>query len=110
MFSKIVDKVKNIPKDMINKHILNKYGKMLDLKLDIKNKSIDTNILLNGEDKAILVHIDKYEMIQKADKYFIILYGIHTSREWINLLAKDHIEGKEFIVPSVYASKLKLFI
>jgi hypothetical protein len=43
--------------------------------------------------------VDRYELTTVGDKTFVEIKEFHTSREWINLLAREFLKGKKFEVP-----------
>ncbi len=86
---------------------LKEYGKMLKLNLDSQNKSIEMEILLDGEAEPLHVKIDRYELTEEDGVHFLKISGITTSRAWINTLAASHLEGKHFEIPAEYAKMLK---
>jgi len=75
-------------KEYINRQI-KEFGKMLNLKIDPKDKNIELDILLKGEKESIKVTIEKYNVEVKNNTTQIKFDKVIASREWINVLIKD---------------------
>jgi len=89
---------------------IKEYGEMLKFNLDSTQKSIEVEVMLDGEHEPLKVHIGKYEMTQTDGKHFIQIYGVTTSRAWINTIASSYLEGKAFEIPAEYAKMLKMVV
>lgn len=89
---------------------IKEYGKMLKLNLDSANKSIEMEVMLDGEHEPFSVHVRNYEMTEEKGKDFLKVHGVTTSRAWINTIASSYLEGKTFEVPVEYAEMLKVVI
>jgi len=72
------------------------YGKVQKLDLNSKKKSIDLEVMLDGEVESLSVHIDNYELTEMDGIHQLKVSGITTSRAWINTLASSYLEGKAF--------------
>ena len=55
--------------------------------------------MLKGEVEPLTIEVGQYLLEIGEDELFITLKNIHTSREWIDIVAKKFIEGKTFTVP-----------
>jgi hypothetical protein len=89
---------------------IKEYGQMLKLNLDSEKKSIEMEVMLEGEKEPLTVNVQKYEMTQQGDKHFLKIQGVKTSRAWINTVASSYLEGKTFEIPAEYAKMLKVVI
>jgi len=89
---------------------IKEYGQMLKLNLDSEKKSIEMEVMLEGEKEPLTVNVQKYEMTQQGDKHFLKIQGVKTSRAWINTVASSYLEGKTFEIPAEYAKMLKVII
>jgi len=104
----IKDKITSkLLKVYINKK-LKKAGEMLEFKLDSKNKSIAMKIKLLGEDKDLEVNINKYDINEINDKFFIKISEINTNKEWINILSKELLKEKDFEISNEIYNLLKI--
>ena len=94
-------------KTAINKKI-KRFGTMLNLNLDSKNKSITLNVLLAGEDSPLELEIGRYDIVSHDDKYYIEMNDVSTSRLWLNVLAEETLNGERIEIPSKLAKLLKV--
>lgn len=86
------------------------YGKMLKFNLDSKEKSIDIEVMLEGEREPLALHIQKYELTERDGHHYLVIHGVRTSRAWINTLASEYLEGRSFEIPSEYAKMLRIVV
>ncbi len=91
-------------------HYIKEYGKMLKLTLDSEHKSIEVEVLLDGEKEPLLVRVERYELTEENGRHFLKIHGIQTSRAWINTVAASYLEGKAFEIPAEYAKMLKVIV
>ena len=89
---------------------IEEYGKVLKFNLDSKEKSIELEVMLEGEKEPLHVKINRYELQQVDGKDYITIQDVHTSRAWINTVVSQYLEGKKFEIPAQYASLLKMMI
>jgi len=83
---------------------------MLKFNLDSKSKTIELEILLDGEKEPLQVSVHHYEITQEGDKHFLVAKDITTSRKWINVIASQYLEGQKIEIPNEYAAMLKLVV
>ena len=86
------------------------FGKVLKFNLDSKNKTIELEVMLDGEKEPLNIHIDNYEIQEIDSQYYIAVQNITTSRKWINVVASQYLNGQKIEVPQEYAKMLKLVI
>jgi hypothetical protein len=96
-------------KTAINTQI-KEFGRMLKFDLDSKTKSITLEVMLEGEKEPLEVEVSRYELEEENGKYLLKLYGVKTSRAWINTLVARYLEGRKFDIPAEYAKLLKVVI
>jgi len=89
---------------------IKEYGQMLKLNLDSTRKSIEMEVMLDGEHEPLKVHIRNYELTQENGKHLLKVHGVTTSRAWINTVASSYLEGKAFEIPAEYAKMLKVIV
>ncbi len=89
---------------------IGEYGEMVKLTVDSKRKRIEAEVMLEGEQAPIDVTVQRYELFEKAGKYFLSVEGVRTSRAWIDTLAASFLEGRTFEIPPAYARMLKSVI
>ena len=83
------------------------YGKVQKLDLNSKQKSIDLEVMLDGELESLSVHIENHELIETDGLHQLKVSGITTSRTWINTAVSSYLEGKAFDITEEYAKMLK---
>jgi hypothetical protein len=86
---------------------MERYGHMLKLDINSKDKTIDLEVLLRGETSPLQIHIGHYE-IKTGDESGIKISRIHTSREWITDLI--HALVPEHTVKFNHAKLLKIVL
>jgi len=98
-----------VTKLAINSQI-KKYGNLSKLDLNTTNKSIDLEIILEGEYEPLIVHIRNYEIFEENNEYVLKIHNIITSRAWIDIAVIPYIESKALKLPSKYAKIIKKVI
>lgn len=107
MFQKMKDNaLSHGAKIAMNEHI-SEYGKIVKLNLNSKFKTMDMEVLLDGEDKCISIQVEHYEITEDNT---LKISGVTTSKTWITMLAHTYLESKTFVIPYEYAKMLKEII
>ena len=99
--------INNIIRKAFNRKI-QRYGTMLNLNLDSKNKSITLNVLLAGEESPLEIDIGRYDIVSQGDKYYLEINDVSTSRLWLNVLADETLNGEKIEIPSKIAKLLRV--
>ncbi len=81
-------------------------GTMTTLQIDSARQRVTLDLELKGETQPLHIVIDRYELTTVDEKTFIELKEVTTSREWMNVLAKEFLKGKKFEVPEAVRSVL----
>jgi hypothetical protein len=89
---------------------IKEFGKMLKLNLDSEKKRIEMEVMLDGEKEPLHVEVEQYVLKEEAGKHLLQIYGVKTSRAWINTVAASYLEGKSFEIPAEYAKMLKVVV
>ncbi len=110
ILSKMRDKTLSIAVKVAVNNYIKEYAEMLKFNLDSKSKSIEMEIMLEGERDTLMVNIEKYEITQEAEKYFIKIYNVKTSRKWIDTIASEYLNGRAFEIPASYAKMLQVVV
>ena len=84
---------------------LARYGEVLDVKLNTRERSVQVSIKLKGEADPITVNIGKYELIKEETQLWLSVdsQSIQASREWVTLLLQDQAGRQRLPVPQKYA-------
>ena len=110
MFGKMKDMaLSKGAKVAINKQI-EAFGKVTALSLDTKNKSIELDVMLEGELATLHVSVGKYEITGEVGSKKLRVSKISTSRKWINTLVAKYLESKSFDLPDEYAKSIEALI
>jgi hypothetical protein len=96
------DKAVSLALEKLVQRRAERFWKILNLRLDSKNKELHLEILLKGESKPIEIHVKHYEIISTGDRHFVIADDIDISREWMKTLALEYIGAKPFEIPVNY--------
>ncbi|MCK5677614.1 MAG: hypothetical protein KAH72_03985 [Flavobacteriaceae bacterium] len=54
--------------------------------------------------------VDRYEFVEEGGNHVLKVYGVQTSRAWLNVLASSFLEGKSFEIQEEYVWKLKMIV
>ncbi|MCI0538311.1 MAG: hypothetical protein L0Z50_24150 [Verrucomicrobiales bacterium] len=84
------------------------YGRMLDLKLDSRQKSVQCDLLLKGETQPVTIVVQQYDLVTDASGTFIVIRQATASREWLTAVLENFVCGKKFPVPEKYANLLRI--
>ena len=110
MFSKMKDAGTSLAiKTAVNSKI-KEYGEMLKFSLDSKTKSIEMEVMLDGEKEPLHIKVNSYSITEEDGKNFLVANDIVTSRAWINTIAKQYLNGQKVEIPSEYVSILKMMV
>jgi len=101
MFNGIKDSLaSSAAKSMIASR-LDRYGKLTDLRIRSREKTISIELLLEGEEIPVRIEIERYRIIGKTGENALIIEQVSVSRPWLQNLLDDLIVGKPLPVPSV---------
>ena len=89
-------------------HTYARYGKMTELKIDEKAKTIDATVELKGEEEPIRVHVGGYVLDEGAGT--LTVGEVQVSREWMNALANQLLKGKAVPLPAGAVKWLKMVL
>jgi hypothetical protein len=84
---------------------LARYGEVLDVKLNTRERSVQLSIKLKGEPDPISVKIGKYELIKEDGQLWLTVdtQSIEASREWLTLVLQDQAGRQRLPIPQKYA-------
>jgi hypothetical protein len=82
-----------------------RYGEVLDVKLNTRERSVQLSIKLKGEADPITVNFGKYELIKENQQLWLAVDSqrIEASREWLTLLLQDQAGRQRLPIPQKYA-------
>jgi hypothetical protein len=95
MFSGIRDSmVKNLIASKISR-----YGKLTDLRLNSKDRTILLELWLEGEQSSLVVEILGYRLTGDANAPLLTIEKARASRPWLDLLMQDFLIGRPLPIP-----------
>lgn len=110
MFSSLKDKALSKSLETIINLKIKEYGEMLKLNLDSKEKSIEFEIMLKGEQEPLQVYVSNYVISEEDGKYYLYAEDIKTSREWINIVAENYLKDQKIELTEKIAKTLQILI
>lgn len=81
---------------------------MINFQLDPKTHSIKFEIDPKGEEGSIKFQVDKYELTNEGDKFFIEISDMKTNREWMNIAIENFLPRKKIELPAQYEKLIRL--
>jgi hypothetical protein len=101
MFNGIKDSLaSSAAKSMIASR-LHRYGKLTDLRIRSREKTISIELLLEGEEIPLNIEIESYRIMGKPGENALVIEKARASRPWLQNLVDDLVVGKPLPVPSV---------
>ncbi len=101
MFSGIKDSLTSTAAKSLLASRLDRYGKLTDLRIRSREKSITAEILLEGEEIPVGICIGRYRVIGKNGEHALVVESITASRPWLQNLLLDLLVDKPLPVPSI---------
>ncbi len=110
MFRKMKDATLSKAANIAINHKVKEYGKMLKLNLDSESKTIELELMLDGEKEPLHVKVNHYKLNEEQGRHYLVAEDIVTSRAWINTVASQYLHGQKFEIPEEYAKLLKVVV
>ena len=88
-------------------NLISRYGRLQELKIDSKAKTVEAVCLLQGETNPVVVRVGKYEILSEGERWFVQASACTSSRPWLQNLLEDHLPGKRIELPAWAAAALK---
>lgn len=83
---------------------------MVKFNLDSKTKTIELEIMLEGEKEPLHVKVNRYSIHEEDGRHHLAASDIVTSRAWINTIASQYLNAQKFEIPSEYAKMLMMVV
>ena len=113
-FQNLLDKAKGQAVSLAGKQILDsylqRYGKMLNFSVQPDTKTIHAEIMLKGEVAPIALTLSGYELGGTSAKPELRVAKVAASREWLEVVLREFVEGKPIELPPKAAPLLKLLL
>jgi hypothetical protein len=87
-------------------NLIARYGKVQDLKIDSRRKTVEVSCLLDGEISPITIRIENYTVETEGDKKFIRATGFNCTRPWLQNLLTDFGHRQRIELPPWAATVL----
>lgn len=87
-------------------NLIARYGKVQDLKIDSRRKSLEVSCQLVGEASPITVRIEDYVVETEGDKKFIRATGFSCTRPWLQNVLTDYGPRQRIELPPWAAAAL----
>jgi len=92
------DKVKKLGINTFIKKNFGEVGKVLDLKFDKNNRTINLVVELKGEIEPVKIDINNYD-ITEGYEVKLIIEDIEINKEWMNVIAKKLLVENKMQLP-----------
>ena len=95
----------------LNMVLNGKYGEIKALNLESKVKKLTLAVQLNGEAEAVDIEVGRYEINDSNPEAIkIALHELKVSKQWMQELATDQVEGQSFDIPSKLSGVVKMIL
>jgi hypothetical protein len=86
--------------------LIARYGKVQDLKIDSRRKTVEVSCLLDGEPTPITIRIENYVVETEGNKTFLRATVFSCTRPWLQKLLSDFGHRQRIELPTWAASAL----
>ena len=100
------DKAVSKALEVLGEAAVSRYGTLQGIELDSLSRTIVMQVVLKGEDTPVTVTVHEYRFVTEGDRNAVVIGRISASREWMEIMAQDHIVGRTLEIPSKYAKVL----
>ena len=87
-------------------NLIARYGKVQDLKIDSRRKTMEVSCLLDGEPTPITIRIENYVVETERDKKFLRATDFSCTRPWLQNLLRDFGPRQRIELPPWAAAAL----
>ncbi|NQX01938.1 hypothetical protein HQ447_14875 [bacterium] len=101
MFGSLKDSLSSTAAKSMLASRLERYGRLTDLRIRSREKTISAELLLEGEDIPLTILIERYKVTGTGGDYALVVESVSASRPWLQNLLDDLLVGKPLPVPSV---------
>jgi len=93
----------------INRKI-EKFGTVSSLRIDSVEKRIGMELELRGEPGPIHLTVHGYQLLESEGHFFLAAERIESSREWIDIAAREYLRGQRVEIPQRFAGVIRKFL
>lgn len=101
MFGSLKDSLSSVAAKALLASRIDRYGKITDLHIRSREKSVTAELVLAGEEVPITILIDQYRIEGTSGTYTLTVEKVTASRAWLQNLLDDVVVGKPLPVPSI---------
>ncbi|MDB6078796.1 MAG: hypothetical protein JWO82_2543 [Akkermansiaceae bacterium] len=103
MFGNLKDSLASTAAKKLLEGKIERYGRIVELRLRSKAKMIYLEVMLTGEASPVCVDIGKYRVTAGGPdgKYLLIIEEVTASREWLQMALRDFLVGQPIPVPGM---------
>jgi hypothetical protein len=101
MFSGLKDSLTSTAAKSLLASRLDRYGNLTDLRIHSREKTISAELMLEGEDVPVGIHIGRYRVTGRSGGHALVVESISATRPWLQNLLQDLLLGKPLPVPSI---------
>lgn len=101
MFSRIKDSLASTAAKSLLASSLDRYGKITDLRISSREKTIAAELLLQGEAEPVMIRVERYRIIGGNGDFSLVVESVTASRVWLENLLNDLLVEKPVAVPSL---------
>jgi hypothetical protein len=80
---------------------LDRYGELKEFDLDTSAKRVTAEVLLHGDSTPLVVTEALYRLEQESGEWSVVVYGVKTSKPWVQHLLEDYFPELKFKVPEL---------
>ena len=85
---------------------LGAYGEITDCSVDTDSNKLTAKAILKGERESVTATIERYEIENEGEDYYIVLKKFSSSRAWLTLLLNKLWADKRFKLPGAVSKLL----
>lgn len=101
MFTGIKDSLTSTAAKSMLASRIDRYGRLIDLRINSREKSIMAELLLEGDDAPIGIVVEHYRITGKSSEYALVVDGVTATRPWLQNLLQDLLADKPLTIPAV---------
>jgi hypothetical protein len=101
MFTSLKDSLSSTAAKSLLASRLDRYGKLTDLRIHSREKSISAELTLEGEEIPVGVQIERYRVVRTDGGHAVVVESVTASRPWLQNLLEDLLLEKPLPVPSI---------
>lgn len=101
MFTSLKDSLSSTAAKSLLASRLDRYGKLTDLRIRSREKSISAELILEGEEIPVGIEVERYRVTGTVGEYAVVVESVTASRPWLQNLLEDLLLGKPQPVPAI---------